>query len=59
MKPKQKIEQWLDAIGENDPQIRTETIERCRRELRARAYFLARREVAIERGEIDVQEAIR
>ena len=55
MKPKQKIEQWLDSIGETDPQIRTETIERCRRDLRVRAYFLARRKEAIERGEIDEQ----
>lgn len=52
MKPKQKIEQWLDSIGETDPVIRSETIERCRTDLAVRAYFLARYEAAVERGEI-------
>jgi hypothetical protein len=38
----QAIRDWLESIGEDDSRIIDETIERCRRDAGARAYFLGR-----------------
>jgi len=45
------INRWLDHIGESDPSLRAECLDRCRRDPEARTYFLERaREVQDDAG---------
>jgi hypothetical protein len=43
----QKILAWLAHIGEEEPEMISETLDRCRSDAEALAYFLLRAEEAI------------
>jgi hypothetical protein len=38
----QKIINWLNSIGENDPEIIKETVDRCKADPDTRGYFVQR-----------------
>lgn len=39
---RQKVEAWLDHIGEHDKATRDEVFENCAKDKEAKAYFLRR-----------------
>lgn len=41
---RQKVNAWLDHIGEQDPACRNEILENCAKDPEARAYYVGRYE---------------
>ena len=38
---RQRVERWLNSIGETDQACRDEVLEQCKADLAARAYYVA------------------
>ena len=47
---RQKVNAWLDWIGEHDQAVRDEVLENCAKDKEARSYYVKRYE---QRGEHD------
>ncbi len=41
---RQKVNLWLDSIGETDPECRREVLDHCAKDPDARAYYVSRYE---------------
>lgn len=41
---RQKVEAWLDFIGEDDPECREEVFTHCKESIEARKYYVGRYE---------------